>query len=136
MYDAALSDALAQFMLCPLHWLGLSYSVQQLDYLTCGDEQLMRRVQVFPYEAHRQPKRGTQISYEGGDAYSDPTLLPDHLCAQIHLCVVPLAAAGTPTLEQLVLGDFHRKRRGQFDDLTAQGKLRVLEGVAAGGTLL
>jgi hypothetical protein len=35
-----------------------------------------------------------------------------------------------------VLGGFHRLGRGQFYHLPSVGELRVLKGVAAGGTLL
>src|SRR5215207_9401272 len=50
--------------------------------------------------------------------------------------MMPLGAARAPTLVQLMLGDLHRLGRREFYDLTPQSKLRVLQRIAAGGTLL
>jgi hypothetical protein len=83
MYDVALSDTLVQFVLCLEHSRGLCYSVQQLYYLTCGDEQLVYRVQVFSDETHRQPKISAQVSNEGGYAHTY-SALTNHLSAQIY----------------------------------------------------
>jgi hypothetical protein len=50
--------------------------------------------------------------------------------------VMPLLTTRAPALVQLVLGDLYGLRRRQFYHLTAQGKLGVLQRVAAGGALL
>src|SRR5689334_2876121 len=97
----------------------------------------MYGAQVFSYEAHRQAQASAQVSYEGGDAHAHSALpLPYYLITQVQRGVMPLAAARAPTLEYLMLSDFHRLGRRQFDYLTAQGELRVLQRVAAGGALL
>src|SRR5215210_6306367 len=50
--------------------------------------------------------------------------------------MVPLGAARAPTLEQLVLGDFHGLRRGYLYHLTLTCKLRVLQSIGAIRALL
>src|SRR4051812_25746611 len=135
MHDGAFPHPLFDSGSTRLHLLGLCHSVQQVHYLSCGQEQIVYAVQVLPYEAHRHSQGSAQVSNQGGDAHSYAAL-SYHLGAQVNMRVVPPLTTRAPPLVQLVLGDLYRLGRRQFYHLTARGKLGVLQRIAAGGTLL